>query len=232
MLIEAGYILVKGSTEISNDCSYLPNPFFSASDHICDFIPGCWGHSWVNKTEKEYSQIRNLNLDKSTVEKINKWIDLEFEKGELSWLFLFNSVQLASQFYKEFINTSNIKLLGLGLNRYDADEFIDEYKDYYDNQPNLGKPGLLTNVMKGIEIDDSGEFLGHEVLGHDMGFFSSYACNDLGKDYINKLKININANGLIYDYEDAKQTCEYCYSDESGAEPAFWQPWSISQYNL
>lgn len=49
-----------------------------------------------------------------------------------------------------------------------AYEIIDEYKDYNDNQPDLGKPGLLTNVMEGIEIDYSGEFLGYEVLGHDM----------------------------------------------------------------
>jgi hypothetical protein len=74
---------------------------------------------------------------------------------------------------------------------------------------------------------------GFEILGEEWGeWFHSFVCNSLENEYVERLHLSLNKNGLIDCYEDAVRATDHTNLDEVGAEPVLWQPWLISEYPL
>ena len=71
------------------------------------------------------------------------------------------------------------------------------------------------------------------LLGEEYGeWFHSFVCNALENEYLERLHISLNPNGLIDRYDDAVRAADHTNLDEVGAEPVLWLPWLISEYPL
>lgn len=235
MITSAGYYLINGSHTICNTRPLLPKVFYSLSSCISDIYPGAWGHSWVKITPKDKEEIQKLHISDSDFENLRTWVDEKFVSGEIGFPNVFISSQVARIFYNAFIkntNLKNIKLLGIGLHEGDAAEYLNEYSTYYEKYQELGKSGIYLNLSKKEPIEQAGNFLGYEILGDSNNSFCSFACNGLEVDYAETLKIKLNKFGLIDSYADALRAVEFTIIDETGAEPVFWLPWAVYEYDL
>jgi hypothetical protein len=74
---------------------------------------------------------------------------------------------------------------------------------------------------------------GYEVLGSEAGgSFHTFACHGLEADYVEKLGLSLNSNGLISDYNDAVRASDYTNLDSTGTEPVPWFPWLVFELPL
>jgi hypothetical protein len=87
-------------------------------------------------------------------------------------------------------------------------------------------------VGRGLEVVPPARERGYEVLGYGYGSFNSFAVNHLENEFIHRLGLRLNGNGLFDDYASALKAARYCAEPATGAEPGLWLPWKESEYSL
>ena len=227
-----GYFLVQG-VQLAEQMNktLLPTKFWTVSQCLCEIYPDSWVFSWGTKSshdDKDYQAI--LKLDNDTFQLMQAWADEIFNKGELGWPYVFMNVETAQQFYTQYLqHIPDIKLLSIAL----ADPYWAEFIE--DNKPAQGKGegGIYKKLVQKQVYDGNGIVRGFEILGEEWGeWFHSFVCNSLEDEYVERLHISLNQNGLIDRYEDAVRATYHTNLDEVGAEPVLWLPWLISEYPL
>ena len=226
-----GYYLVEG-TEIKAymDAALLPNKIWSISDCICDLHPDLAALSWSScskQNRREYQ--KKLNLTKKEFSDLQKEVDDLFSTNKIGWLEMFIDRDAAIHFAQKYLSDiSDLKLFMIATTAEDKDYFLEEEKP----KGNQGEVGVYRCLKQELTVKGQDRLRGFEVLGYELGGFHSFVCNSLEKDFSEKLKIKLNANGLIDSYADAERAADYASEPDVGAEPALWMPWAIYEIPL
>ncbi|MCK7483538.1 MAG: hypothetical protein M0C28_45795 [Candidatus Moduliflexus flocculans] len=149
-------------------------------------------------------------------------MDRSLASADLGWPNVFLNLRAAREFKRRFMPAvAGVHLIGLAIAADDVEEFTSD-------------PSSMGEVAsRRLPPDDSGVFLGFDVLGMEYGAsFHTFSCNGLEKDYVEKLGIIFNAHGLIPDQAQAFTAAEYTNRDETGAEPVPWFAAKLYEYDL
>jgi hypothetical protein len=64
------------------------------------------------------------------------------------------------------------------------------------------------------------------------GPLNSFAFNHLENEFIHRLGLRLNGNGLFCDYASALKAAQFTQEPGTGAEPGLWLPWKESEYSF
>ena len=227
--VVGGYYLVQGTQRLHwMDPSHVPSPFWSASSHICEVMPDAWILGW--REDPQADKYRHLlGMDDAAFRRLQAEFNSLFQRGQYGFPNVFFSPEIARAFHSRYLtHLPQFKLLSIALEQAFSDALVEE-----DTPPDgIGESGIRHMLRAGTTPAGLGEFRGFEVLGYDGSGFCSFACNSLESDYHEKLGVVFNQNGLIDDYEVAKQAAEYTMLPEVGAEPHLWHPWLVTELPL
>ena len=165
---------------------------------------------------------KELKLTESQFDDLRSWVDRALASSDLGWPNVFLNLRAAREFKRRFMHAiSGVHLIGLAIASDDVEEFTSD-------------PSSMGDVAsKRLPPDDSGVFVGFDVLGMEYGAsFHTFSCNGLEKDYVEKLGIIFNAHGLIPDQDQALAAAEYTNRDETRAEPVPWFAVKLYEYDL
>ena len=123
----------------------------------------------------------------------------------------------------------HLKLIAIATTARERDIFLAE--THSENNQNDCRTGVEL-ALRSRTIVDKGTVLGYEILGYDCGWFCSFVCNSLEKDFVNRLGIKLNQYGLIPQYNLALIATEYTTRPTTGAEPVLWLPWTIIELDI
>jgi len=125
-------------------------------------------------------------------------------------------------------------VIGLGLHRDDAEEFLGYAKppEHQQGYAPQGETGIYECVKALHLIGPGGRRIGYELLATYVGILTdSWLCNGLEKEFAEKLGVKPNEHGLIAEYPDARRCTEYISHDHVGAEGDLWKPWLVTLYS-
>jgi len=209
----------------------LPPMLWSASTHICKSLPDAWVFTWTadkhSVTERETYR-NSLNLSQNKFLEMQTWFDALLNEDLFGYPNVFFDLEYARLAYHRFFQIPNVKLLSIALSEIFVDDFIEEFTP----GPGIGENGVRKKLRQKVALEEDGQFLGYEILGHDYANFCSFLCNSLEKEYQTGLGIAFNEFGLIQTYGDALKAAEYTMRPDVGAEPLSWHPWRVSKYTL
>lgn len=212
----------------------LPAKILSISSCICPFVPDIWTIEWSSETQEErLEKAKKFGLSNDIKEAIS-WVTSKFGE-EIGWPNVCYSLDTAQSFKTKFLSrTSDAVILGIGLHKSYVEKFMNFTKppEQKEGFAPVGESGVRHCIGKGSPLKE-GDVLGFEPLvtgEHTGSFEDSWLCNGLEENSHAKLGINLNANGFIDRYEDARKCVEYISRDDVGAEPGLWLPWAVVRY--
>jgi hypothetical protein len=227
--IQAGFFLIKEAVPPPRDRQFLPPRIITASDCIAEVYPGYWAlpggevSSDGGTRQATLADVpKELKLTGSQFDDLRSWVERALASLDLGWPNVFLNLRAAREFKHRFMHAiSGVHLIGLAIASDNVEEFTSD-------------PSSMGEVAsKRLPPDDSGVFLGFDVLGVEFGGdFHTFSCNGLEKDYVEKLGITFNAHGLIPDQDQALAAAEYTNRDETGAEPVPWFAAKLYEYDL
>jgi len=221
--IQAGFFLIKEAAPPPSDRQFLPPWIITASECIVDVYPGFWAIKSAETPPEELAKVREeLKLTESEFEDLHSWVDLSLASSDLGWPNVFLNLRAAREFKRRFMAAvAGVHLIGLVIAADDVEEFTSD-------------PSSMGEVAsKRLPPDDSGVFLGFDVLGVEYGgSLHTFSCNGLERDYVEKFGITFNAHGLITDLDQALAAAEYTNCDETGAEPVPWCAVKLYEFDL
>lgn len=213
--IQAGFFLITEAAAPPSDQPFLPPRIITASDCRADVYPGFWAIKSNETPPEELTRVREeLKLTESEFEDLRSWVDRSLASADLGWPNVFLNLRAAREFKRRFMAAvAGVHLIGLVIAADDGEEFIPDYEG----------SGMGMIVSRQLPPDDSGVFLGFDVLGVEYGgSLHTFSCNGLERDYVEKFGITFNAHGLIADQDQALAAAEYTNRDETAAEPVPW----------
>jgi len=220
----AGFYLIEETTRYNSlDKNILPLKIYSFSNCICKTFPGSWAYQWNSKLINEAKLIsQEYNINENTIENLKKEINNIFEI-KIGWPGVFFNKNTARDFYRNyFSNIKNIKLLEVGIEQDNWNDILIIFEN--------DKNGLIMKLKEKVEIDNTGEIIGYDVVGYDCGLACSFLCNGLENDYINKFGFKLNKYGLFDDYTKAITASDYNMRDDVPCEPVLWKPWIVCEH--
>lgn len=142
----------------------------------------------------------------------------------MGWPNVFQNLRAAREFKRRFMPAvAGVHLIGLVIAADDAEEFFPDYEG--------SGMGMIGSRL--LPPDDSGVFLGFDVVGVEYGgSLHTFSCNGLERDCVEKFGITFNAHGLIAGQDQALAAAEYTNRDETAAEPVPWFAVKLYEYNL
>ena len=225
-----GYFLVKPAhiSEWQNT-ELLPEIIYTPCECICDVYPGTEGLSWTSDSkESKKNWEKSLMLSDEDAKNVRKLCDELFEQEKLGWSSVFLDLKSLEKFMSLLDQSvrKDWKILCIATTQKYREEYIEDFKQA--DSSNAGEDGICIMLRKKVVCPDiTNGFRGFEVLGFEYGGFHTFMCNSLEKEYVSKLNISFNKNGLIEKFDEAEKAAELTNSPEVGAEPALWQPWAI-----
>jgi hypothetical protein len=231
MTVCGGYFLtraVERPAYVSSDL--LPPRILSLSHCICDFVPDLWAIEWVDYSPADRAaEAEKWGIQAADLSQVIEWITEQIDAGEFGWPCVFFSPHDARSFAQRFLPRSEgVRLLGIGLPATDVEQFLATAAP----GPSEGVPGIDQAISSRAGLEEVGTALGWEVLCYEYGSFCSWLCNHLERDVAEQFGIRPNETGFIATAGDAVRAAEYCGREEVGAEPGFWAPWLVVEYDL
>jgi hypothetical protein len=229
--IQAGFFLITEAVPYPRDQQFLPPQIITVSTCMVHAYPGWWALPGEEMLPDGGTRPRTLadvpeelKLTGSEFEEARSWVDRSLASSDLGWPNVFLNLRAAREFKRRFMKAvPGVHLIGLVIAADDAEEFTPDYET----------SGLGMIVSRRLPPDDSGAFLGFDVLGVEIGWsFHTFSCNGLAADYVGRLGITFNAYGLIPDQDQALAAAEYTNRDETGAEPVPWCAVKLYEFDL
>ncbi len=230
-MISAGYMLAKRTLRPDYICSQLmPERILSASECLVDFVPDLWTIDWTRLPDEERAKkARVFGMDAAARRQVSLWVEEGVDKGAFGWPNVFFSTDDAREFVRRFVpGQEDLVLFGLGLPERLSELFIESETP----SDETGASGVFEAISRLQPLEDGGRVLGFEILGYDTSGYHSWLCNGLEQDVADELSVRPNADGFVDTYHDAMKAAEFCGRDEVGAEPGFWAPWLVVEYDL
>ena len=205
----------------------LPGQILSVSRCLAAILPDSWNLSWVRTSEEErYCAAAKFGLSPETTAELVEWVTERFDRNEVGFPGIFNSIETARALLERFPLPKNCLLLGLGLHK----QFVAEFKAVEAVVPGVGNGGVWQCVSAEQALADGFLIEGYEILGYDYGDFHSWLCNGLEVDADRLFGIRPAKHGLLARLDQADMVTEYVRRDETGAEPGLWLPWLVVRY--
>jgi hypothetical protein len=200
--IQAGFYLITEAVPYPKDRQFLPPQIITVSTCMVHAYPGWWALPSENVLPEGGTRPwtladapEEMKLIGSEFGEARSWVDRSLASSDLGWPNVFLNLRAAREFKRRFMNAvPGVRLIGLVIAADDAEEFIPDYET----------SGLRMFVSMRLPPEDGGIFLGYDILGVEFaGGFHTFSCNDLARDYVEKLGITFNAHGLIPDQDQA-----------------------------
>ena len=223
--IQAGFFLITEAAPPPSDQPFLPPRIITASECRADVYPGFWAIKSNETPSEELTRVRvELKLTESEFEDLRSWVDRSLASADLGWPNVFQNLRAAREFKRRFMPAvAGVHLIGLVIAADDAEEFFPDYEG--------SGMGMIGSRL--LPPDDSGVFLGFDVVGVEYGgSLHTFSCNGLERDYVEKCGITFNVHGLIAGQDQALAAAEYTNRDETAAEPVPWFAVKLYEYNL
>jgi len=230
--IQAGFFLVTEGIPALKDQQFLPPRIITASACMADVYPDERMLSWVKTSPEELAGIRDeLKLSESEFEDLRALVDQSFESG-FGWPRVILDLTFAREFNRRYLQAvRGVHLLGMCITADDAEKCRQYIVSL--SSESAGETGFQKMFSRRQPCVDSGVFLGFDVIGPEYyGAFHTFSCDDLAKDFVEKLGITFNAHGLIPDEEKAFAAAEYANREETGAELVPWFAVKLYEYDL
>lgn len=230
--IQAGFFLVTEAAPLPSDQKFLPPRIITASTCMADVYPDERVLTWANTSPEDLAGVREkLKLNESDFEDLRKWEDQSFDLG-FGWPNVILDLMFAREFNRRYLQAiRGIHLLGMCITTDDAEKFNKHI--VYWSKGRTGESGFQKIFSRRLPCVHAGAFLGFDVIGLEWsGEFHTFSCNDLAKDYVEKLGITFNAHGLIPDETMAFAAAEYTKREETGAEPVPWCAVKLYEFDL
>jgi len=229
--IQAGFFWISDGRAPLRESSLLPTRLVTVSTCIVDSYPDSWALPWFTTPPEKLLEIRaSLALDDRDFAALLAWVARAIDTGDFGWPNVFSSLRVSREFHALFLRApERLRLVGLTAAKDVAEEFlIQEVPE----REGAGS-GVWTALSRNAPLAPGGTTLGFDVLGANYGGdFHTFSCNDLARDYHEKLGICFNRHGLIDDERQAIDACEYTNRDEVGAAPVAWYPFRVDQYDF
>jgi hypothetical protein len=219
--ISGGYFLVQRTPLPKNISELLPDKVLTVSDCFARVAPGLWAVDWENRSDKDRAnEAAPFGIPAQALPELVKWFSAEMGSDHPN---AFSSVVLAREFYRRFVTADQPLIIGIGLQK----TLLSSFHEQVVKDVNRGY-GLVERVLRGQPIADGGRFLGYEPLGFEATHFHTWLCHRAPDEVHSRFKTLPNENGLISTLSEAIQATHYLI--ESGAEPAIWEPWLVTEY--
>ena len=199
------------------------------SECIATILPAWWMLNWDLDVTNERSEFCDkYNMSPEKMDELCKEITSLFDKKQLGYPnAIFNIVTARYLYDKYFSYIDRIKLIGIGLEISEANNYLEHNKPIGENEGELGVYQLLKKKL----LIDTSKIIGYEILGYDLGILHSVLCSNLETEIFDKLNIKPNKFGLFNSYEETLKACKFI-REECDAENALWQPWIVCEFNL
>lgn len=227
--IGAGFFLLSEGKSSEKSPRLLPAHIITVSNCIVDTYPDSWALPWVDTPADELRSMRDsLGLDDNAFGDLRSWVEQAMESGDFGWPNVFFSVRAGREFSHRFLGAlQGVRLVGLSLTKDVAADFLREEAP----QEGRGASGVWTMLARRELLAQPATQLGFDVLGAEYGgWFHTFSCNGLEKDFSDKLGVLFNQCGLIDEYVRAVAASEYTNRDDTGAEPVAWYPFRVDDY--
>ncbi|OJV63480.1 MAG: hypothetical protein BGO41_11690 [Clostridiales bacterium 38-18] len=213
----------------SMNANLINDVIITNSECITTIFPAWWMFNWdLDGTNERFEFCDNYNMSLERMDELCKEITSLFERKELGYPNTIFNIDTARYLYDKYFSfIDRIKLIGIGLEKKEANNYLEYNKPIGENE---GELGIYQLLKKKILIDTS-KIIGYEILGCDLGILHSVLCNKLETDIFDKLNMKPNKFGLYDSYDETLKACKFI-REECDAENALWQPWIVCEYNL
>jgi len=199
------------------------------SECMTTILPSWWMfNSNLDEIKERTEFCIKYNMEHERMDELCKEITSLFEEKKLGYPNVIFDIYTARYLYNKYFSSfDNLKLIGIGLKKDEANLYIEHNKPKGKNEVELG----IYQLLKRKETINCCSFLGYEILGYDLGNLHSYLCNKLEVDLYEKLNMKPNKFGLFNSYEETLEACKFI-DEECEAENALWQPWIVCEFQL
>jgi hypothetical protein len=229
--IAGGYVLLSPADRPSwMDASLVPPIVVSASGCICKTVPDIWAYDGADdqSLRSRVEAAGSLGVPKDVFRKVVKWCNAAFFKKLIAWPHVFVTVDTAYEFVHKFVRgETGLRIVGLGIHKDHAREFLDEALETDPSEVNLA---YILRQDRGLA--DGGHVLGFEVLGFDRNDFHSWLCNGLEGEVAAALGVKPGPHGPIVSEHAAESVAKYCNREDLETEPVYWHPWALLNYSF
>ena len=232
-----GYVLTRPADRKEANPTLPVDKVISISRDVCEFFPDSWALDWARNSERDLEEVRGVfELNEEQIKEISGWARNSFGAQFGAWYVIYR-LETARFLKNKFLNhLSDSKLLGIGLHKTLAPDFLKKLKAPPSKPgfaPN-GEAGAYEVIIEQRLLEEGGKPLGFEPVVADavttIALGCSWLCNQLELDAL-KNHIPINEFGLIDDYEAALKFVGLANRGDLGAEPGLWLPWLLVDYS-
>jgi len=240
-LLAQPYVRPDGVPEDFVPVDVVGSPVLTASPCETHVLPSReWFSSWLPRPTRE-EQEREASLWGVPVHAVTDlvgWASKKATEGRLLHHDAFVDVGVAREFALRFLPPGrDVRLLGLGLRRDVAAEFLRAVAERDASHYGSWGGGAPTGVRDGIErrvpLEPGGRSLGYEVLSVALGEQrDSWHCNALERWFRDDYGVHPKPGGLLATYADAEKVAAVLNEKGIGCTVGMWRPWLIVEYRL
>jgi len=218
--ILGGYLLVKPLCP-EGDNLWLSNNVISASNCVCDVLPGT---HFIETLKSEWLEehLKTISgLNDHEYFSLEQWVIEKFNDNLFSWPGFFTEMWSAKECRERYFSkVDDLYLLALGLPEREVELFINEAPSAH---------CLLASTLQKKIYMNNDDIIGFELLGAGWQDFHSHSCHGLQTEFSRELGIIPNEYGLLRCHDDAYKAMQYVEElpDEKDVEEGLWQPWVI-----
>lgn len=209
--------------------TYSEAMIHTCSKCINDHLVNIWSYSWTTDNDEQAEEAKeNFQLSNKEIDLIRTWVDKNHNEHKLGWVNVFTDLETALEYKTMFFShLDDIKIFALYFNERERADLLDEFKP---QSTGMGEIGLRLTLLKGIEETSNDQFLGFDYIGIEFsGDFHTFHCHDLGREFSNKFKLNLNEYGLFDSDMNSDQVLAYLNDESNGCEPV---PWFVAKTKL
>ncbi len=244
--VSGGYLLVQPFVlPPGRPPEYVPDDLFTSpiltlTPCPAEILPEEWAFStWIptpSRAVREF-QAGLWGIPPAAIDDLVGWAAARAREGRILHHDAFVDVATAREFAARFLAAEfDVRLVGLGLSRQTASEFLAEVEAHrelrpggYDWAPN----GVRDGVERGVPLEPGGQDLGYEVLNVALGVSRcSWHCCHVEHRVLERLGIRAKPDGLLASLADAERVATWCRDEAVGCGPNLWRAWRVVEYAL
>ncbi|MGH1337757.1 MAG: hypothetical protein ACRBFS_16675 [Aureispira sp.] len=214
---QGGYYLVK--LKELHFGSLVGRRILTPSSCLNDNCIDSWAYSWAGQEDKAYA-LERYDWSKEKLRAVEKWVDAQFEAGQVGWVEVFRTLEAAKEYKQLFFEEEEVLYIGISFSEQQQQELVEYFSPPHYQE---GQVGLQQFLCQKTPENPAGEVLGYDLIGVEIdSSFHSLHCHDLQATLEQEFDVEFNANGLIREGKDWKVLVDYCNDENSGLAPVLW----------